>query len=155
MKKIIGALLIGVFALSVASYASLSIGVDPVANANSLALRYDFAGGIIGKVGVNYVSTSVGGATTSTTGYGVQLAYALPMMIGKVKPLVGLNYNSDGASTATTITSLILGGEVEIASNVLLSAGITPYATTSTGGGAATSFITTQGVWLAIYCGLM
>ncbi|MBN3032979.1 MAG: hypothetical protein JW873_02680 [Candidatus Saganbacteria bacterium] len=155
MKKIIGVLLISVFALAAASSAQLSIGVDPVANAGSLALRYDFAGGIIGKVGVNYNNVSVGGASTSTTGYGVQLAYALPMMIGKVKPLIGLNYSSDGASTATTNTSLRLGGEVEVASGVLLSAGITAYNSASTGGGTATSTISTGGAWIGIYCNLM
>lgn len=157
MKKIIGALLIGVFALSVASYASLSIGVDPVANAsgNSLALRYDFIGGIIGKLGVNYNNTSVGGASTSTTGYGVQVDYATPMKLGKVQPLIGLNYASNGVTPATAITSLILGGEIEVTSGVLLSAGITPYTSTTLGGGTATTVMTTGGAWLAVYCELM
>lgn len=150
MKKFFCAMLIGLSVLAVASSAQLSVGVDPVAEASgvsALALRYDFAGGIVGKVGLNYQNVS--SPSSSTTAYGAQLAYALPNKIGKVTPLIGVNFSSNGAATATTVLSLKLGAELAL-DNVLLSAGITPYASTSTGG-ASSSTISTDSVWIAVY----
>lgn len=155
MRKVVGTLLIVAFALAVASYAELYIGVDPVADVNSLALRYDFAGGIIGKVGINYSNANAGGVSTSTTGYGIELDYALPAKLGSAKPLIGLDYNSDGAATATTNIVLKLGLEIEPVPGVLLSGGITPYTSTSVGGGAATTNLTTGGAWIAFYSKLI
>ncbi len=147
------ALLMMILSASIAS-ASLSVGVDPVANANSLAVRYDFTKDIIGKAGINYNNITVGGASTSTTGYGAQLGYLLPMRLGAARPLVAVNYSNDGAATATSTISLRLGAEVMVADGVILSAGITPYYSQSVGG-ATISGISSDQVWLAFYCKVM
>ena len=153
MKKILLALAAVVLMASYAN-ASLSVGVDPVANANSLALRYDFTKEIIGKLGINYNNISVGGASTSTMGYGAQLGYLLPAKLGAAQPLIAVNYSNNGATTATSTLSLRLGVEVKVAEGVIMSAGITPYYSAS-GGGVTASGISTDQVWLAFYCKVM
>ena len=152
MKKILLALAAVVLMASYAS-ASVSVGVDPVANANSLAIRYDFTKEIVGKLGINYNNLTIGGASTSTTGYGAQLGYLLPVNWGGAQPLVAVNYSNDGATTSTSIISLRLGVEVKVADGVKLSAGITPYASMS--GAVSGSNLGTDSVWLAFYCKVM
>ncbi len=155
MKKVLIALLIGVVGLAIASQAQLAIGVDGgVADANSIALRYDFTEAIVGKLGLNYNNVSVGGASTSTTGYGLQIAYLFPVKLAAATPLVGITYNSDGASTATNTIALILGAEAEVADGVKFSSGITLYGSADTGG-AATTTMSTGNVWWGIYCDIM
>lgn len=150
MKKALAGFFILVLALGVASHAKLAIGVDAVADMTSLSLSYDFMDQIIGKVGLNYAST----AGTSITGYGVEVDYLLPVKWGAATPLIGIDFNSNGATTATTTLNLRLGVDAEIADGVSLVTGITPYSSATTGGASA-STTQSRGVWLGIYVDLM
>jgi hypothetical protein len=48
---------------------------------------------------------------------------------------VGVQYSSDGATpTATTVLSILLGAEVEVANGVVLDATLVPYSTADMGG---------------------
>ncbi|MFH1684174.1 MAG: hypothetical protein ABIA67_04755 [Candidatus Margulisiibacteriota bacterium] len=149
MKKVLIGLFIFVFALGVASQAKLAIGVDVVADMNSLSLSNDFTDQIVGKVGLNYAS--IGGA--SVTGYGVEVDYLFPVKWGVATPLIGVDFNSDGAAAATTTLAVKLGVEAEVADGVSLSAGITPYSN-ATLSGASTATTQTRGVWLGVYVDL-
>lgn len=150
MKKVLIGLFIFVFALGVASQAKLAIGVDAVADMTSLSLSYDFTDQIIGKAGLNYAST--GG--NSATGYGIEVDYLLPVNWGAATPLVGIDFNSNGAATATTTLALRLGIDAEIADGVSLVTGISPLVSATTGG-ASTTTTQSRGVWLGIYVDLM
>ncbi|MBU0672768.1 MAG: hypothetical protein KJ732_07070 [Candidatus Margulisbacteria bacterium] len=149
MKKIIAGLFIFVLVLGVASHAKLAIGVDTVADANSLSLSYDFTDQVVGKVGLNYASI----AGASFTGYGVEVDYLLPVKWGAATPLIGVDFNNDGAVVATTILALKLGVEAEVANGVSLSTGITPYVN-ATAAGASVATTSTRGVWLGVYVDL-
>lgn len=158
MKKILVALLIAVFGLSVASYAAtagkVGVGIDTGAGnlgigvAPSMFVRYNITESIIGRVGLNYSNDSkdlFGRPDVSQTGYSARVDYLLPMMIGAAAPLVGVQYSSDGASTETTIMSLILGAEVEVGEGVVLGACLVPYSTASSGGSSDSSINTGTG----------
>ncbi|MFA5104343.1 MAG: hypothetical protein WC527_04135 [Candidatus Margulisiibacteriota bacterium] len=152
MKKILLAL-VGVVLMASFAAASVSVGVDSVTGANALALRYDFTKEIFGKVGIGYSNITVGGGSVSTTAYGAQIGYLLPVKLGGAKPLVAVNYSNDGANPAGTVISLKLGAEIQVADGVMLSAGITPYASATNSG--YDSAFGTGGGWMAFYAKIM
>ncbi len=152
MKKILLALVAVILMASFAA-ASVSVGVDSVTGANALALRYDFTKDIMAKVGIGYSNVTVGGASTSTTAYGAQVGYLLPVKLGGARPLVAVNYSNDGGTPAGTVISLRLGAEIKVADGVKLSAGITPYASATNSW--YDSAFGTGGGWMAFYAEIM
>ena len=147
MKKLLGALLIGVMVLAVTAQAApagkIGLGIDTAAanivtlNMTSLVLRYNLTEQIVGRLGLNYNSYKTqANVTTTQTGYSLRVDYMLPASFGAAKPLVGLSYSSDGATAATSILSLLLGIEAEVADGVVLGAGLIPYSTATTSGAA-------------------
>src|SRR3989338_5101574 len=101
MKKILGALLIGVFALAVSAQAGtagkIGIGTNTAAanigllNATSFVVSYNLTNQFVGKLGLNYNSYKTqAGVTTSQTGYALGVDYVLPVTWGDATPLVGL-----------------------------------------------------------------
>ncbi|MFC1511075.1 hypothetical protein ACFL5U_01655 [Candidatus Margulisiibacteriota bacterium] len=157
MKKIISALIIVVFALAVSSYAltpgKLSLGIDTaianlsIANAGAAYLGYNINGQIKAALGLNYNSYKTAAAastTTSQTGISARVSYYLPMTLGSsaAVPLVGVQYSADGASTAASIISLLLGAEVGIADGVVMNIGLIPYSTCTTGGNSDSAIAT-------------
>lgn len=156
MKKILVVLLVGIFALAVSSHAltpgKVAIGIDTaaanlgVANVNSFLVRYNFTKQIAGQLGINYNSyKNVAGATTSQLGFSGRVNYMLPAAFGDAKPLVGLQYSTDGATASTSIISLLLGIEAEVAKGVLVTGGIIPFSTASVGGASDTTMTTGTG----------
>jgi hypothetical protein len=145
MKKVLGALLIGVLALAVSAHAitagKLCTGVDTAAgnlgfmNCAAAVLAYNFTDSISAGLGLNYNSyKTVAGVETSQTGISARVNYYLPMSLGPSAPFIGLQYSSDGAATATSIISLLLGGQVEVADGVIMASGLIPYSTATVSG---------------------
>jgi len=72
----------------------------------------------------------------------VRVNYYIPKTFGAANPYVGVQYSSDGAATATTILSLLLGVETEVSDGVTAGAGIIPYSAATTGGASDSSINT-------------
>ncbi|MBU1027115.1 MAG: hypothetical protein KKA31_05225 [Candidatus Margulisbacteria bacterium] len=156
MKKVLIAMLIAVIGLSVASFAvtagKVGVGIETaggnlvVGNCTSFAVRYNFTEQIIGKLGLNYSNEkNIAGVENSQSGLSLSGSYVLPYMMGDVAPLVGLQYSTDGASTATSIISLLLGVEAEVADGMVLGFGLIPYSTASMSGNTDSSISTGTG----------
>ena len=146
MKKVL--VLIAILALTVSAHAltpgKITLGADTAAgnlgwvNCAALTVGYNFTDAIAASLGLNYNSyTPAGGTALSQTGIGLRVTYALPMKLSAATPVVGLQYTTDGATTSTSIISLLLGASIDIADGVDLNVGLIPYSTASRSGAGA------------------
>ena len=153
MKKLLGVLLIGVFALAISASAitpgKISIGIDSAAgnlltnNVGALTVGYNITDAIEAKLGLNYSNGKViGGAENSQTGISARVGYVLPVAWGAANPVIGVQYSADGATTATSIISLVLGVRAEVADGVVLGAGLLPYSQATMSGASDSSMNT-------------
>jgi hypothetical protein len=156
MKKVLGALLIGVLALAVSAHAvtpgKIVLGIDTAggnlgrANCAATIVSYNITDSISAGVGLNYSNDkNAAGTENSQTGISARVNYYLPMTLASASPYVGLQYSSDGASTATSIVSLLIGGQSELADGVILGAGLIPYSSSDMSGTTDTSLNTGTG----------
>ncbi|MFC1637596.1 hypothetical protein ACFL1W_01105 [Candidatus Margulisiibacteriota bacterium] len=130
----------------------VTLGIDTVGgnlsvfNCAALTVGYNISDAMAAKLGLNYSNDkTLGGVETSQTGLSARFSYTLPIMWGAASPVVGLQYSTDGASTATSIMSLTAGVQAEVAKGVMLGVGLIPYSTASMSGNTDTSMNTGTG----------